>query len=287
MKRKIFNFKNLSLLSLGLFLAGCVLVSETSFSETINLVISIFAFVFLGLSILLFILHRKSHPKTSKPKKYVDDNILSARKIYKDLIKQTIVKKIKFTTIVYLVLMLGIISYYIFNFDKLMLIILSSLTIVMGFVLVFTMYFSYKFFFFPYKEFVLNNESIVVFASDNKLTRYSYEPCLHVVYNGTEYTEHGRTMWVGGSENLLDDVLYASLMEIIDWFSDSKFSNFLRIKLNTKNSGPVQCVYKLGSRKFIVSDKLEKLDGCFETSRSIQKEKRRMKKSNKTKKNSD
>lgn len=285
--KKLFNFKALAILFLCLFIAGCVLVSETNFSGTLELVVSIASFIFLGASIILFILNRKSTPKTEKPKAYVDDNILAARKIYKNTIKQTILKKIYLTLIVYAAVMLAIIVYYIINFDKLMLIIFSSTSVLMGGVLVASLYFSYKFFFFPYKEFIFNGESIVLFMSDTRLSRYSYNPCFHVVYDCKEHTEYGRSIWTGGGINFLDDVLYASLNELIDWFSDVKYSNFIRININTKNSGSVQCVYKIGSRKFIVSDKLEKLNGCFETSRSMRKAKRSKAKSNKTKKNSD
>ena len=86
--KKLFNFKALAILFLCLFIAGCVLVSETNFSGTLELVVSIASFIFLGASIILFILNRKSTPKTEKPKAYVDDNILAARKIYKNTNKR-------------------------------------------------------------------------------------------------------------------------------------------------------------------------------------------------------
>lgn len=284
MRKNLFSCKILSLFSLLLFLGICVFISETNFSETIDLVASIFSFVFLILSIIFFIIHRKTKPKTAKQQAFVDDNILTARKIYKQTIKQSVVKLINIYLLIYAVLMLSFIIYYIINFDKTTLIILSSLTVLMGAVLAVSVYFPCKHFFFQYQEFVLNGESIVMFTSNKVVWSHFSQPCLHVVYNGTEHLEYDRETWSGGrAGNLLDDVLFSSLMDLISWFGDAKFSNFIKVKIQTKNSGTVWCVYKLGKRQFIVSDKLEKLDGCFETSRSTFKSKRKKK----TKKNSE
>lgn len=283
MHKGLRQFKVIAVLFLVLFLVGCVIVSECDLGEFVEPIISILSFVLLGASIVLFVLNHKTKGKKIKQKTYVDDNILFARKIYKNAIKNTIGKLVKLTVILYSILMLTIITYYIVNFDKLMLIILTSLAIVMGCVLSATIYFTYKYFYFPYEEFVLNEESIVVFMSNRGVWSRFTQPCLHVVYDGKEYTEYGRSIWVGGNAStMLDDVLFSSLIEIINWFNDEKFSNFIKIKIKTKNSGNVQCVYKLGRRKFIISEKLEMLEGCFETSRSERKKrKKKTKKTNK------
>ena len=127
--------EGIAVLFLVLFLVGCVIVSECDLGELIEQVISILSFVLLGASVVLFVLNHKTKGKKIKQKKHVDENILIARKIYKNAIKNTIGKLVKLTVILYSILMLAIITYYIVNFDKLMLIVSTSLTIVMGCVL--------------------------------------------------------------------------------------------------------------------------------------------------------
>lgn len=171
-----------------------------------------------------------------------------------------------------MVILVPIIVYSIINLDKLYTIIIACSFVLMYFVVVFTIYFVGKFFYFPYKEFVYNEETFVMFASKSSFLGYYYDPTFHVVYNCKEYTESGRVMWVGGVNNsgleVLDDIIFSSIHDLLDWFGDRKFSNFIRIDVKSKQGEMIQCVYKIGMRKFIITKNLEKLSGCFETSRS-------------------
>lgn len=260
--------KIFTIISWCLFFGLCWLVSGLNFN---SLLLSIFLIVDLVIAIILSIKLRKKGNKKILNKKFVDGNILEGRRLYKNAIKYCLKHYIIIGVIVFLIVLLSVLIYYIVNFDLIMIIVFSVSMVVVPVIYVLMIYLIYKKFYFRYKEVLFNDETFVLYTAKDRGDVH-YTPELHVVYGCKEYTEFGRTVW-SGTGNLLDDVLFASLSSLIDWFNDEKFTNYLRIDVKTEKSGKVQCLYKLGTGEFIVTDKLDKLKGCFEISKSNLKKK--------------
>ena len=279
MENKNKSFLKIStILSWLIFFGLCVLVSEIEMNKSLELVISIFAIVSFVAAIVLSILLGKN--KTKKQKVNVDDNILTGRKIYKKIVRNYFKREAKIYFITSLVILVPFLIYYAINFNKVMLICFAVSLVVVPAITLSTVYAVVKFFYFSYKEINFNGESFVLFSSKERLSHRYYDPKFHVVYNGREYVEAGKVRWFGVTNDALDvvdGILYQSVTELIDWFSDARFSNFIRIDVVSEKQGKIQCVYKLGTRKFIVTDKMETLKGCFETSRSMRAEQKKKK----------
>ena len=284
MEKKTKSFLKVStILSWLIFLGLCVVVSQCDFKKNLETVVSVFAFAFLIVAIILSVALKKSKSGEPKTKELVDDNILAGRKIYKKIIKDYFTKYAKLILIATVIFVVPFMVYYLINFDKVMLITFVVTLIAVPAITFPTIYVTAKFFYFAYKEMVFNGETFVLFVSKERMSNRYFDPTFHVVYKGKEYVEQGRIRWIGLTDSsvasVVDEILFQTINEAIDWFSDHRFANFIRIDIETEKSGKIQCVYKIGTRRFIVSDNLEKLKGCFETSRSMrQAEKKKRKK---------
>lgn len=262
--KKIFII--LAIIFWSAFLALSFVVSDlTSYSGFIQFVLSSIYITTLVLAIVFTIKSKKGNKKFLS-KKDVDENILEGRKIYKSLLKQRFKKSLILISICMAIMVIPILIYCFIKADKLYSIILTCSLILGYLIIVFTSYYVGKHFFFPYQELIFNGKTFVLFASRSSFLGRNYDPTFHVVYNNREYTQTGNNRWIGGND--LVDLALTTAYELIDWFSDKKFSNFIRIDVELEEGEKVQCVYKIGRNKFIISKDLDKLSGCFETSRS-------------------
>ena len=283
MEKKTKSFLKVStILSWLIFLGLCVVVSQCDFKKNLETVVSVFAFAFLILAIILTVAFKKLKSRDKKTKEIIDDNILAGRKTYKKVVKDYFTKYAKLVLIVTVVLIVPFMVYYLINFDKVMLITFVVTLIAVPAITLPTIYVTAKFFYFAYKEMVFNGETFVLFVSKERISNRYFDPTFHVVYKGKEYVEQGRIRWVGVTDSsvasVVDEILFQTVSETIDWFNDSRFANFIRIDVETEKSGKVQCVYKIGTRRFIISENLGLLKGCFETSRSMRKVQKKKKK---------
>lgn len=280
-KRKSF-LKISTIVSWLIFLGLCVVIAEFDLNEGLENLVAILSIIVLVGAIALSVALKRTKSDKSKNKEVVDANIITGRKIYKKAVNDYFKRYIKLFLIVTVVLVVPLIIYYLINFNKVIVITLAVALVMIPAIALPTVYLCVKFFYFAYKEIDFNGETFVLFVSKERLSTNYYDPTFHVVYQEKEYVEKGLQRWLGTSASsaldVVDEVLFQTTMELLDWFSDNKFSNFIRIDIKSEKSGKLQCVYKIGTRKFIVTDKLEMLKGCYETSRSMEKEKKKQKK---------
>ncbi len=238
-------------------------ITDVSLNNTLELLVSLGILISLVVVIVFSIKLKRYSPK-NKISAIVDENVLKGRKEYKRILRG------HFKTWLYLILagtFIGftIIIFYIIKFNLFMLIFSCVMMLIVPLFIFAITYFISKPFYFPYKEIIFNNETFVLFLSKRSFHKRRYDPCFHVFYNGNGYTTLGREIWVGDG---FDNLSIALIGDLFDWFNDKKFTNYLRIDVDTEKSGRVQCVCKLGLNQFRVTNDLNKLKGCFEISRS-------------------
>jgi len=274
-KKNLFSL--LSILFWGMFvILSFIVIDITKLSTIVQYVLSGVYLVILIFAIVFTV--KAKHSNTKKlAKDFIDENVLEGRRVYKRLLRKQLKSVIIWSAVIMAIIAIPIVIYSFIKMEKLFAIILTC-SFVLGYCLVVLIsYIVGKFSFFPYAELIFNKETFVMFASKSSIWGYHYDPTFHVIYNCQEYTRCGRVMWIGTD---LGDAVLSSVIDVVNWFNDKKFSNFIRIDVVSKQGENIQCVYKIGRRKFLVSSDLDKLSGCFETSRS-QKSKFKNKKNKK------
>ncbi len=281
----------------SVFMLLTIAIANNIFKGTIYTIItfvyglnSILCLIF-AIKLLIVILksnkrQRKTPTKPLTTNPIIDENILTGRKIY----KKTLRKSFGSLFIVTSILSIGsaiLLAFLMIDEAGIMLTILLASFIVIVFELtMFIVYRINKSICFLYLETTFNGESFVLFTSKSTLSNWSFsERKFHVVYKSKEYTDFAHLYWLGDNNKSIyansKNVLRSHPVEmLLTWICDCPVANYLRIDINTEKSGNVQCVFRYETKNFIITDYLDKLEGCFETSLSMHKE---QKKNNKEK----
>lgn len=266
------HFKVLSIIFWCILILSSTLI--TNFKSESNFIQYSISLVYLSILVLaiLFSVKYKKSKKIAK-NKIVDDNIIEGRKIYKTLLRKTLNRGlIKFTITLAIIMIFPLINAIIHE-DTSSIITFVSLSVLISFTSIFTLYFTIKFFYFPYKEFDYNGETFVMFVSRDNIFGRRYNPTFHVIHNCKEHTSSSRSRWLERCRTdtwleLLDDIIFTTIYDLNSWFQNEKFTNYIRIDIKSKQGKIIQCLYKIGTRKFLATKNLDKLPGYYEISRS-------------------
>ena len=256
----------------------CVLIAYTTLNYVSELIICITIIVLFVLAIVCSVKLKKYRNKTKNSMRIVDGNVLLGRKLYKGVLRKFFKQYVILTLLGTTILCVPTIIYFVINFDLFMIIVASVTMVVFPPLVLSIIYPLIKAIHFPYNEITFNGDTFVLFLEKETIRRYVSDPCFHVVYKEQEYVQKARETWMGFSSGVSElgaNLLLRGAMDLLDWFNNEKFTNYLKIDIDSERSGKVQCICKLGTNQLIVTDQFETLKGFFEKSISQVKEKKK------------